>query len=243
MPLPAPDAVGSPPRHRVALTVVLEVESASRALLGVPGGALALRRRERRAEIARRYGRRARPVRARATSARRSRLQSVSRSTSCRKRAAVASSASQIPARCGPASAEIERVCHGVPGRRRPAADGAQLLRRAGGSRRRRPDPAERAARAERRLQPGLGIPAARRTRRRSSGSGRARPNPTSRATAGCAGMHRAPVWSSRCRASRPTSTGTPSRTRAGPTRTSLAGRCRTGTSTPGWPRCSCCRP
>jgi hypothetical protein len=41
------DPVGSPPRHGVALTVVLEVESASRALLGVPGGALALRRRER----------------------------------------------------------------------------------------------------------------------------------------------------------------------------------------------------
>ena len=65
------DAVGSPPRHRVALTVVLEVEAASRALLGVPRGTLTLGRRERRADDSRRYGRRARPVRARATSARR----------------------------------------------------------------------------------------------------------------------------------------------------------------------------
>ncbi len=44
---------------------------------------------------------------------------------------------------------------------------------------------------------------------------------------------------SSRCRTSRPTSTGTPSRTRGGPTGTRAAGRCRTGTSTPPWRRCS----
>ena len=36
----------------------------------------------------------------------------------------------------------------------------------------------------------------------------------------------------------RRTWSGMPSRTRAGPTRTSRVGRCPTGTSTPGWPRC-----
>ena len=76
------------------------------------------------------------------------------------------SRSARAPREPGPIRCPRYVVPHGVPGRRRPPPDGAQLLGRAGGSRCRRTDPEQRPARAQRRLQPGLGIPAARRSGR-----------------------------------------------------------------------------
>ena len=51
-------------------------------------------------------------------------------------------------------------------------------------------------------------------------------------------GMRTAPVVIVPLASRTPTSIATPSPTRAGPTATWAAGRCPTGGSTPGWPRC-----
>ena len=109
---------------------------------------------------------------------------------------------------------------------------------RAGRPGRRRPGAGQRHPRAERRVQPGLGVPGARHARTTYAGSGRATADDVDHPDSWLAGMmQRAGGDRAVLAARRPTSTATPSRTRAGPTATRPAGRCRSGTSTPAMAR------
>ena len=77
---------------------------------------------------------------------------------------------------------------HGVPGGRTAPAHGPRLQRRAGRPGRRRPRAGQRGARAERRVQPGLGVPRARHARTTYAGSGRPPPTTSTSPTAGWPG-------------------------------------------------------
>ena len=89
------------------------------------------------------------------------------------------------------------------------------------------------------RVLAGLGLPGAGARRTTGRGSGRPTTPPDGRAgSTGWPTCARAPLIIVPHSNKAPTWTATPSRTRAGPTATRPAGRCRTGTSTPASPAC-----
>ena len=219
---------GPPPGDQVADVVGLDAQAAGHRLLAEPVGELALGLGERLAEVAAR-GRR--PPDGREVGPHP--LEVVGHAPSN------AATVAAPPARRWRSRIRDPHTGrHGVPGGRPSPPDGPRLQRRAGRPGGHRPRAGQRGARAERRVQPGLGVPGARQPGRRTPvlGGHRRRPRPPGQLAGrddGRAGGDPAVLQQGGVPAS-----ATPRTTRAGPTATRPAGRCRSGTWTPRWRAC-----